>query len=99
MSRWRPFRLPRARRAIVDLARDELLARAGLAGDQHGDVGAGDLIDLLEHLDHGRARTDDRAKLHLIQALGEVAQAVHHLAAVVEQHRFLVRVVVEKGTA
>src|SRR5678815_4391417 len=39
-----------AGRAVVDLARDQLLAGAGLAGDQHRDVGRRDLLDLAEHL-------------------------------------------------
>ena len=41
--------------AAVELARDELLAGAGLAGDEHADVGRGDLLQLAEHLHHRRA--------------------------------------------
>jgi hypothetical protein len=36
----------------VDRARDEILARAGLARDQHGGVGAGHLLHHLEHAVH-----------------------------------------------
>ena len=52
----RDERLAGARRAVVDLARDQLLAGAGLAGDQHRDVGRRDLLDLAEHLLHRRRR-------------------------------------------
>ena len=60
-----------ARRAAVHLARDELLAGAGLAGDEHRDVGGGDLLDLLEDLLHRRARADDVAEAHLLELLGQ----------------------------
>ena len=43
-----------ARRAAVELARDQLLAGAGLAGDEHRDVGGRDLLDLAEDLLHAR---------------------------------------------
>src|SRR5208282_2662024 len=39
-------------RAPVDLAGDELLAGAGLAGDEHRDVGGRDLLQLAEDLEH-----------------------------------------------
>ena len=41
--------------AAVQLARDQLLAGAGLARDEHVDVGGGDLLQLAEHLQHRRA--------------------------------------------
>src|SRR5205823_5610209 len=50
-----------ARAAAVDLARDQLLACAGLAGDEYGDVGAGDLVDLAEDVAHRVAGADDVA--------------------------------------
>src|SRR4029079_15294675 len=39
----------------VELARDELLARAGLARDQHVDIRARHLLELAKHLEHRRA--------------------------------------------
>ena len=70
--------LARGERA-VDLARDQLLAGAGLAGDQHRDVGGRDLLDLAEHLLHRRRRADDLAEADLLEAL--VQQLVVELAA------------------
>ena len=49
----------RARRAAVDGARDELLARPGLAAQEHGRVGVRDLLHHREHLAHGRRGADD----------------------------------------
>ena len=45
-----------------ELARDELLAGAGLAGDEHADVGGRDLLQLAEDLEHRRAGADDLAE-------------------------------------
>ena len=45
-----------ARAARVDRARDELLADAAFAGDQHLGVGAGDALDLFLELDNLPAR-------------------------------------------
>ena len=44
-----------AHRLLVDRARDHVLARAGLAHDEHRDVDAGGLLDDLAHLTHPRA--------------------------------------------
>ncbi|MNQ85387.1 hypothetical protein D3C85_1005480 [compost metagenome] len=44
---------------VVQGARDQFLAGAGLALDQHGGVGRGDLADLAVELEHRRAGTDD----------------------------------------
>ncbi|EDM79044.1 hypothetical protein PPSIR1_10590 [Plesiocystis pacifica SIR-1] len=73
-------------RAVVDLVGDELLAGARLAGDQHGDVGAGDLVDPLVDLDHLGARADDRAELDVLEAVGQLGLLV---AQLVEQGRVL----------
>src|SRR5262249_9202040 len=49
-------RLRAARAPVVERVRDELLAGAALAADQHGDVGVGDAVDRLEEPLHRRAR-------------------------------------------
>ncbi len=46
--------LSRARAVIVQSARNQLLARAGLAGDQDGHAGSGKASDRAEDLLHGR---------------------------------------------
>ena len=43
----------------VDQPRDDLLAGAGLAANQHARVGVGDLVDAIEHQPHGRVIADD----------------------------------------
>ena len=48
-----------ARARVVDRAGHQVLAGAGLAGDQHGGVRLGHLLHHLEHLVHRRARADD----------------------------------------
>ena len=48
--------------AHVDGARHQLLARARLAGDEHGRVGLGRQLDLLEHVVH-----DARARHHALE--------------------------------
>src|SRR6185295_1514888 len=48
-----------ARRAGVNRARDEILARTALAGDQHGEVVALQPLDLIGDLLHRRARADE----------------------------------------
>jgi hypothetical protein len=49
--------------APVYLTREELLARAGLAGDQHVDICCGDLFHPAKHLLKARTAADDVAKL------------------------------------
>ena len=49
-----------ARRALVDRARDELLADAALAADQHRDVAVGDLLDDLRDRSHLGAVAPER---------------------------------------
>ena len=39
--------------------RDDLLAGAGLAADEHAGVGVGDLVDAIQHQPHGRVLADD----------------------------------------
>ena len=45
----------------MDRARDQLLAGAALAADEHGDVGVGDAADQLAHLAHLVARAEQLA--------------------------------------
>src|SRR6185295_15578468 len=75
-----------ARAPPVELLGDELLAGAGLAGDEHADVRARHLLELAEDLEHGGAGADDLAEL-LVVELG------HELGLVgaqgVEEHRVL----------
>ncbi len=56
----------------MDLARDELLARAGLARDEDADVGRRDLLKLAEHLQHRRADADDLAEALVLELGGEL---------------------------
>ena len=70
----------------VELLRDELLAGARLARDEDADVGAGDLLELAEHLEHRRARADDLAEL-LVVELGDELGLVG--AERVQEHRVL----------
>ena len=51
--------LPAAAGVVVDGARDQLLAGARLAGDQHGGHGLGDALHDGEDLLHPRALADD----------------------------------------
>ena len=62
------------RRALVDGARDQLLADAALAADQHGDVAVGDLLDDLRDAAHLLAVAPDRAVLVVAELLTELAQ-------------------------
>src|SRR5262249_60654453 len=64
---------------VVDRARDDFLAGTALAGDQHGRIGAADLIDQRVDLLHRRARADESAAPprlgdHLAQPLDLAAQ-------------------------
>ena len=51
-----------ARAAVVERLRDQLLAGAALAADEHREVGVGDPVDGLEHPAHRRAGADDAAR-------------------------------------
>src|SRR6185436_20821852 len=51
-----------ARTELVNRLRDELLAGAGFAGDQHGSAGRRRLLDHLVDLAHLRAVADHRPK-------------------------------------
>ncbi len=44
-----------ARAPIVDLCRENLFSRPGFPGQEHRGVGGGDLLDLGQHAQHGRA--------------------------------------------
>ena len=61
----------------VDRPRDELLAGAGLPGDEHGRVGGRDAHDAVEHLAHRRGAADDVLEA---VALAELAGEEAHLA-------------------
>ena len=66
-----------ARRVVVQRARDELLAGAGLARDQHGHARARQPPDRLEHLLHRRRLTDDaRRRLRRSSAPAAAAAAL-----------------------
>ena len=66
-------RLVGARRVVVNGVRDQLLAGARLAADQHGGVGRRHLRHLLVHLAHRPAGADDaREVVALLQLLPKV---------------------------
>src|SRR5262245_31788163 len=54
----------------MDGAREQLLAGAGLAEEQHRRVGVGDVTDLLEGRAEGGASTDDLAEIPRVADLG-----------------------------
>ena len=78
-------------------ARDELLARAGLAEDQHRAVGGGDEADLLEHGHESRALADDLVDVvDCADLLLEVLAHAHGflralLGSDVDRHHFSVK--------
>ena len=59
------------RAAVVDGARHQLLAGAGLAGDEHRALGLGDQLGALDHLLHRAAAADDAVVIELLVALAE----------------------------
>jgi len=50
-----------AGRVLVDGPRDDLLAGAALAGDQHGGIAVTQVLDQVEDAQHGRRAGDDAA--------------------------------------
>ena len=85
--------------APVKLARQQLLAGAALALDQHRHVRRGDAVGQLEKLAHGRARADHGAKLALrnqpalelkvfFRQFQVVKRLFHHEAQLVHLERF-----------
>ena len=66
------------RRGRVHRAGDQLLARAGLAVNEHGEIRAGDQVDLAPQALDGRAGADHLAALHH----GVAHEIAHHQAAV-----------------
>ena len=60
--------------ALMDGARDELLADAALAANEHGDVAVGDLLDHLGDAAHLLAVAPHRAVLVVAQLLPQLAQ-------------------------
>ena len=96
------LRAPRA--PVVERVRDQLLAGAALAADEHRHVGVGDPVDGLEQPAHRRAGADDALEavgaVHLLEEPAVVAaqqHAFHHAAddhpelVVVERLRDVVR--------
>ena len=80
-------RLLRAQRVVVDRVRDQLLAGARLAADQHGGVGLRDLRDLLVHLPRRAAGADDvREVVALAQLLPQVRVLVEQPPALLLDH-------------
>ena len=68
MSRWRAAR--------VNRTRDELLAGAGLAGEEHRAARFGDELCPADHVEHGAAAADEAVVVELGVALAEqIAQA------------------------
>ena len=66
----------------MDRARNQLLARAALALDEHGRRTVGDLLDERHHAAEGRARPDDHAlPEEVVEALLEGTVLLDQLAA------------------
>ena len=63
-------RPPAARAQVVDPRREQLLAGAGLAEQQHGRIGGRDLLDQLEGLANRRALADDVAEAGAVADFG-----------------------------
>ena len=55
----------------MDGARDELLAGAGLAGDEHRALGLGHELRALDHVFHRAAAPDDAVVVELLVALAD----------------------------
>ena len=73
-------RLLLARAVDVDGVRDQLLAGAGLAAQQHGRARRRDLLDLLQHLAQRGAVADDVAEVELaVELLVQVAGVLGEL--------------------
>ena len=53
------------------LAREELFAGAGLARDEHVDIGRGDLFHATKHLLQARAAADDVAEALRLELFGD----------------------------
>jgi hypothetical protein len=71
-------RLGLARRRVVHRARDHLLAGAGLAGDQHGQLAGRHLLELREDLPHRRRAADDRVEAIALRQL-DLDDVLHRL--------------------
>src|SRR5512135_226499 len=61
-----------ARAEVVDGARDEFFARAGLADDQDAGARGGDLVSRPEDLGHGRAGADDARQGGVVPSAGRI---------------------------
>ena len=70
----------------MELARDELFARPGLARDEDGDVGGGDLLQLAKDFHHRRAHADDVAEALVLELRRE---AILVGTESVQEHRVL----------
>ena len=67
--------------AVVDRARDQLLAGAGLAGDEHRALGLGDELGAADHVLHRPAAADDAVVVELLVALAEQVAVARCAAA------------------
>ncbi len=85
----RDVRLQGPRAELMDGLRDEFLARAGLAPDEHRGSGRRSLFNGAIHLAHGWALTDEAAEAALLAQLPpqdlDLAQRVRPLDGLVEQ--------------
>jgi hypothetical protein len=79
-------RLRLSRGSLMDRARHQLLAAAALAGNEHGDVAVGHLLDDVRDLPHGGAVAPPDERLVLI-----VAQLAPQIAQLADQARALDR--------
>ena len=77
--------LSRAERRRVERPRDQLLAGAALAANEHGDVGVGDALDQVAHLGHPLAVAEQhrvaRLRLQLLAQRRDLAAQLVLLAA------------------
>ena len=79
-----------ARAQLVDPGREELLAGAGLAEEQHRGVGGGDAFDLCEHRADRLALADDRVEAAALVDLA-FQRDVLQVELVAQPHDFLER--------
>ena len=61
-----------ARGAGVDGASDEFFAGAGFAGDEDGDIGGANFMNLFEDETHSAAGADEAGEFHLFKQAGRV---------------------------
>ena len=78
-------RLVGARRQVVQRARDQLLAGAALAGDEHRGLGRRDPAHQLEHPLHRRRLADQAVEAEAPLQLGAQLEVVAHQRALLER--------------